>query len=135
MGTAKLSRISVLETALAGLVARIAVLEKMLGDPPADEPVEAGCDGDRRLSKKRLADRWGKSTRTIDRIRKKRRDFPACDVVDGQCVWWLSRIREYERATQVGGTAPDRSGFLTRHKASTEAATKDVAAKEASAAS
>ena len=136
----KLSRIVLLETALAGLVERIAVIERMLGDAPADEPVVAGGDGDRRLSKKRLANRWGTSTRTIDRERKRKRDsdkpaFPAPDIVNGQCMWWLSRIREYERATQVGGTAPDRSGFLTRHKASTEAATKDVAAKEASAAS
>jgi hypothetical protein len=120
----KLSRIVLLETALAGLVGRISTLEKMLGDPPADEPVEAGCDGDRRLSKKRLADRWGKSTRTIDRIRKKRRDFPACDVVDGQCVWWLSRIREYERTTQTGGEALDRSGYLR----ASEAKEKETAA-------
>jgi hypothetical protein len=137
MGTTKLSRISVLETALAGLVARIAVLEKMLGDPPADA-VEAGCDGDRRLSKKRLAGRWGTSTRTIDRERKRKRnsdkpEFPAPDIVNGQCMWWLSRIREYERATQVGGTAPDRSEYLGRSKASTEAAAKDVAGKEAAA--
>jgi hypothetical protein len=133
MGTTKLSRISVLETALAGLVGRISMLEKILGDPSAHEPVEAGPDGDRRLTKKQLAARWGRSQRTIDRERKRKRKpdtpaFPAPDIVNGQCMWWLSSIREYERATQVGGTAPDRSHYL-------KAAAKDVAGKEAAASS
>ena len=134
MGTAKLSRISVLETALAGLVARIAVLEKMLGDPPADEPVETGSGGDRQLTKRKLAQRWGRSPRTIDRRRMKRAIPPPDGIVDGQLFWWLSTVMRHE-ATQVGGEAPNRSGYLRAWEAKKEAAAKDVASKEASAAS
>jgi hypothetical protein len=116
----KQSRISVLEAALAGAFERIAVIERMLGGLPTDEPVVAGCGGDRRLSKAALARRWGKSPRTIDRMREQP-SFPECDVINGQCTWWLSTVQKYERATQAGGMAPDRSQYLTRNKASTEA--------------
>jgi hypothetical protein len=50
-------------------------------------------------------------------------DFPAPDIINGQLTWWLSIVQVYERATQAGGTAPDRSKYLARSKASTEAAT------------
>ena len=129
----KLSRLSVIETALAGLIQRVGAIESLLG-PPIDEAVDAGCDGDRRLSKKQLAQRWGRSPRTIDRMRRVA-DFPAPDIINGQLTWWLSIVQVYERATQAGGTAPDRSKYLARSKASTEAAAKEVAGKEASAAS
>jgi hypothetical protein len=107
----KLSRIVLLETALAGLVERIAVIERMLGGPPTDKPVVAGCDGDRRLSKKELAQRWGRSPRTIDRMRA-RPDFPVPDIVNQQCGWWLSTIQQYELTSQTGGEALDHSGHL-----------------------
>jgi hypothetical protein len=117
-----LSRLLLLETALAGLVERIAVIEKILGGPSTDEPVVAGCDGDRRLSKQQLARRWGRSPRTVDRMRK-RPEFPVADVINGQLVWWLSAVQKYERATQAsGGKEIDRSSYLPRNKASTEAA-------------
>jgi hypothetical protein len=111
----KQSRIVLLETALAGVVERIAVIEKMLGGLPTDEPVVAGCGGDRRLSKAALAKRWGKSTRSIDRMREKP-EFPAPDIINGQCTWWLSTIQKYERATQTGGEALDHSGYLRAAK-------------------
>jgi hypothetical protein len=113
----KLSRVVLIETALAGLVERIAVIEKILGGLPTDEPVVAGCGGDRRLSKTALARRWGKSTRSIDRMRE-RPDFPTPDVVNKACVWWLSTIQQYERETQTGGeteTAQFRGQTGARH--------------------
>jgi hypothetical protein len=128
----KQSRIVLLETALAGVVERIAVIEQMLGGLPTDEPVVAGCDGDRRLSKKELAKRWGRSPRTIDRMRA-RPDFPVPDIVNKACGWWLSTIQQYERATQTGGEALNRSGYLRAWEAKEEAAAKDVAGKEAAA--
>jgi hypothetical protein len=106
-----LSRLILLETALAGLTERISTLEKMLGGPPTDKPVVAGCDGDRRLSKQELARRWGKSPRTINRMRR-RPDFPVADVINKQLTWWLSAIQQYERATQVSGKALDHSRYL-----------------------
>jgi hypothetical protein len=48
--------------------------------------------------------------------------FPP-DIINGQCAWWLSVVQQYERTTQAGGTAPDRSQYLTPNKANTEAAT------------
>jgi hypothetical protein len=106
-----LSRLILLETALAGLTERVSTLERILGGPPPDEPVVAGCDGDRRLSKQELARRWGKSPRTIDRMRR-RPDFPVADVINKQLAWWLSAIQQYERATQVSGKALDHSRYL-----------------------
>jgi hypothetical protein len=110
----RFGRLGVIEAAIAGLTARISTLEKMLGDPVADEPVIAGRDC--RLSKKQLAQRWGESTRTIDRERKKKKEkFPAGELINGRWFWWLSKIQQYERQSfeaQLGNTAADHSRHL-----------------------
>jgi hypothetical protein len=105
----KVSRLSVLETALAAIVQRVSVLERRHHGEPLE--IELQSITDRRLSKKALADRWSMSPRTIDRMRHTP-GFPAPDIVNGQCLWWLSAIQRHERATQVGGKALDRSTYL-----------------------
>jgi hypothetical protein len=86
--TAELSRVSL----------RLDLVEVKIGHnggPPLDdEPTE-----DRRLSKRRLAQRWGTSTRSVDRAREGDPDFPAPerDYAGGPTYWWLSAIQKYER--------------------------------------
>jgi hypothetical protein len=78
---------------LQNLAERVTAIEAKLAKP-ADIPTPAT---DRRLSKKRLAERWGTSDRSIDRRRKDDPTFPSPDIVRGRCYWWLSKIMKYER--------------------------------------
>jgi hypothetical protein len=102
-----LSRVLLLETALASVVERLAAVEARIGHnggPPLDELlIEPQSIRDQRLSKRALAERWGMSPRTIDRMRELP-EFPTPDVVNKACVWWLSTIQKYERATKTGKT-------------------------------
>jgi hypothetical protein len=116
----KVSRLSVIETALAAIVQRVNVLERRHRSEPL-ELIEPQSAGDRRLSKKALAERWGMSQRTIDRMREKP-DFPVPDIVNKACLWWLSTIQQYERATQVSGKALDHSRYLRAAERQKEAA-------------
>ena len=82
---------------LTRVCARLDLVEVKIGHnggPPLDdEPTD-----DRRLSKRKLAQRWGVSTRSVDRAREDD-DFPAPerDFAGGPLFWWLSEIVRYER--------------------------------------
>jgi hypothetical protein len=69
------------------LVRRIEVLEARINQ---------SASVDQRLSKRALATRWGVSARTIDRMRE-RPDFPAPEIENHRCYWWLATIIAYER--------------------------------------
>jgi hypothetical protein len=87
-----------LEDELNSVLARLDSIESRIahnGGPPLDdEPTE-----DRRLSKRKLAERWAVSTRSIDRAREDDPDFPAPerDYPGGPTYFWLSAIKKYER--------------------------------------
>lgn len=52
---------------------------------------------DRRLGKREVAVREGRSTRTIDR-QVKDGTFPSPDIINGRCFWWLSVLQRHEQA-------------------------------------
>jgi len=126
----KLSHLSVIETALAGLIQRVSVLERRRHGAPFDEElIDPQSIGDQRLSKKALAKRWNQSTRTLDRERKKP-GFPAGELFNGRWFWWLSKIQEHERQSfeaQLGSTAPDRSRYLRAAERQKESEAKEEA--------
>jgi hypothetical protein len=120
------SRLAVIEAALAAVVQRVSAIENAIGDPSADQRVDEGSSQDRRLSKKQLARRWNKSTRSIDRERQKP-GFVAGELINGRWFWWLSKVQRYERQcfeAQLGGKALDRSRYLRASEAKEEAATR-----------
>jgi hypothetical protein len=103
---------------LSRLELRVSALERLIGyDDPEIEP---GSSKDRRINKKQLAGRWGKSQRTIDRMRRQP-GFPPADVINGQLCWWLSTIQKFERSTQTGGRTHDPSRYLLRNIGGAEA--------------
>ena len=79
---------------------------------------------DRRLTKREVAIREGKSERTIDRERKDpKSDFPTPDIINGRCFWWLSKLQAYDRKrARRAPTDPirqrdDRGRFTKGHDA------------------
>jgi hypothetical protein len=78
---------------LQALAERVTALEAKLATP-TDVPTPAT---DRRLSKQKLAERWGTSDRFVDRRRKDDPEFPPPDIINKRCYWWLSKIIRYER--------------------------------------
>jgi hypothetical protein len=108
------SRLAVIEVALAAVVQRVGAIENAISDRSADQPVDEDSSQDRRLSKKQLARRWNKSTRSIDRERRKP-GFVVGELINGRWFWWLSKVQQYERqcfAAQLGGKGRDSSRFL-----------------------
>jgi IS30 family transposase len=77
----------------ANIISRLSRLETVVLGHTADE-VDAA--GDRRLTKRELATRRGKSTRTIDRD-VKRGTLPPPEFENGRAYWWLSALQRYER--------------------------------------
>jgi hypothetical protein len=102
---------------LTRLAARLDAVENLIGHnggPPLEDEIAEGSSQDRKLSKRELARRWGRSTRSIDRMRQ-RPDFVAGELVNGRWFFWLSAVQRYERdryEAQLGSKAPDRSGYL-----------------------
>jgi hypothetical protein len=77
--------------------------EALLGRKGASRPVDTG--GDRRLTKRALALRRGKSERTIDRD-VERGLLPPPEIEQGRCYWWLSAVQRYERRFKSDPRAP-----------------------------
>jgi hypothetical protein len=72
-----------------------------LGDPPApsDPDLEAQ---DRRLSTAMVAQRYGVCARTVERwLAHSGLNFPKPDVVHNRRYWWLSGLRDWDRARQT----------------------------------
>lgn len=76
---------------------------------------------DRRLTKRELAQRRGKSTRTVDRD-VERGVLPPPEVENGRCYWWLSTLQRHERkrAKEVAAETKQR-GHSRRFARATEA--------------
>ena len=83
------------------IISRLAALETVVLGHTAGQPVDAAAD--RRLTKRELATRRGKSTRTIDRD-VKRGVLPPPEIENGRSYWWLSVLQRYERALCGSGT-------------------------------
>jgi hypothetical protein len=79
-------------TLLATLSLRVTALEALLGCA-TEQPIDPA--NDRRLTKRQLAQRQGKSTRTIDRD-VERGVLPAPVVENGRCFWWISDLQRHE---------------------------------------
>jgi len=88
-----------IKATLARLEARLDNVESMIGHNNGGPTLDDAPVEDRRLSKRKLAERWGTSTRSVDRARKEDREFPAPerDYPGGPTYWWLSKIVRYER--------------------------------------
>ena len=59
---------------LTRLAARLDAVENLIGHnggPPLEDEIAEGSSQDRKLSKRELARRWGRSTRSIDRMRQR----------------------------------------------------------------
>jgi hypothetical protein len=76
--------------------------------PPDDELREPVVDpaNDRRLTKRRVAEREGCSTRTVDR-RVADGSLPSPDIINNRCFWWLSVLQRHERAQSTTRTPPN----------------------------
>lgn len=74
--------------------ARLAALEIVVLGHAAEQPVDAAHDC--RLTKRQLAQRRGKSPRTIDRD-VKRGTLPPPEYENGRAYWWLSVLQCHER--------------------------------------
>jgi predicted DNA-binding transcriptional regulator AlpA len=82
-------------TDIADIFERLSALETAVfvrtGNP---RPVSVG---DRKLTKKQVGLREGKSPRSIDRAVKEKQ-FPQPDVIDhGRCYWWESTLERHDR--------------------------------------
>lgn len=78
------------------LEGRFRGLEACIGHHGGDDgPVDPAHD--RRLTKRQLAQRRGKSTRTIDRD-VARGILPPPQFENGRAYWWLSALQRHERA-------------------------------------
>jgi hypothetical protein len=74
---------------------RISVLEAVvLGRRDSSRPTDPQLD--RRLTKRQLALRRGKSTRTVDRD-VERGLLPPPEIENGRCYWWLSTLERHDR--------------------------------------
>jgi hypothetical protein len=78
---------------LTDICERLDTLEAMVG-LGRRSTLPSGLD--RRLTKRELAMRRGKSTRTIDRD-VKRGVLPEPEVEGGRLYWWLSALQRHER--------------------------------------
>jgi hypothetical protein len=113
------------EHELNSVIARLDSIESRIshnGGPPLnDEPTE-----DRRLSKRKLAERWAVSTRSIDRAREDDPDFPAAerDHASGPVFFWLSAIKKFEKRRAARAEQPS-----PRSTAAARAALKQMRAK------
>ena len=76
------------------IISRLAALEIVVLGHTAEQPVDAAAD--RRLTKRELATRRGKSTRTIDRD-VARGILPPPQFENGRAYWWLSALQRHER--------------------------------------
>jgi hypothetical protein len=81
-------------------------LETFVGHGDSD-PVDPAHD--RRLTKRQLAQRRGKSARTIDRD-VARKLLPPPEFENGRAYWWLSVLQRYEREHK-----PDKPHVPRRH--------------------
>jgi len=81
------------------IIQRLSRIEAELGIAP-NTPTDPTLDNER-LSKQRVARRYGTTPRSIDREREKAErgesDFPLPEIVNGRCWWWLSTLQEYDR--------------------------------------
>jgi hypothetical protein len=88
-----------MDVILSRIIERLDKIETTLGLSP-NSPTDP-CLDDERLSKARVARRYGTSTRGIDRERERAQrgesDFPLPEVVNGRCWWWLSKLRAYDQ--------------------------------------
>jgi hypothetical protein len=73
---------------------RLAALETIVLGHTTEQPVDAAAD--RRLTKREVAIRRGKSTRTIDRD-VKRGVLPPPEIENGRSYWWLTVLQRHER--------------------------------------
>ena len=89
--TTILERLRKLEGRFAGL--EVFLGQQGIGDRPG--PVDPAFD--RRLTKRQLALRRGKSTRTVDRD-VKRGVLPPPEFENKRAYWWLSALQRHERA-------------------------------------
>jgi hypothetical protein len=84
-------------------------LETFIGhDGDDDGPVDPAHD--RRLTKRQLAQRRGKSTRTVDRD-VERGILPAPQFENGRAYWWLSALQRHEREREHGKPRAPRRHF------------------------
>jgi hypothetical protein len=99
---------------------RLRAVEHMIlhNGRPDEKIIEEQSAKDRKFGKAELAQRWGKSPRSIDRDRSLP-GFPVPEVENGRLRWWLSKIQAYERRRfeeqlEKQGRGPDRSTNLPR---------------------
>jgi predicted DNA-binding transcriptional regulator AlpA len=109
---------------LTDIVDRLGALEAVVLGHKADTRGVNVNLSDRRLTKREVAIREGKSERTIDRERKDpKSDFPKPDIINGRCFWWLSKLQAYDRKrARRAPTGPirqrnDRGRFTKGHDA------------------
>jgi hypothetical protein len=78
---------------LADIAERLGALEAVVLGHRTSAPAAT----DYRLTKRALAERRGKSTRSIDRD-VKRGVVPPPEIENGRSYWWLSVLQRHERA-------------------------------------
>jgi hypothetical protein len=92
-----LQRLAALELAVAG-IGHSNPPEPIDDDRPDNEPGEFDPATDRRLPTKATAERYGVSTRTIERWRDDPKlNFPKPDNVNGRNYDWLSKLVRWDR--------------------------------------
>ena len=91
-------RVIALEQTSALLAERVGIGHNNPPEPVDSEPADLPTPAtDLRLTKKKLAVRWGVSDRWIDRRREDDPDFPAPDIQNHRVYFWLSHVIRYER--------------------------------------
>jgi hypothetical protein len=92
-----LQRLAALEVAVA-CIGHNNSHEPIDDDRPNNEPGEFDAATDRRLPTKATAERYGVSTRTIERWRRDPKlNFPKPDNVNSRNYDWLSKLVSWER--------------------------------------
>src|SRR5262245_11193961 len=79
---------------LAALSDRITALETVVHGRAVEYPVDPATD--RRLTKRELATRRGKSTRQVNRDVESG-ILPPPEFENGRAYWWLSKLQRHER--------------------------------------
>jgi len=91
-------RVIALEQTSALLAERVGIGHNNPPDPIDSEPTDLPKpETDQRLTKKKLAARWGVSDRWVDRRREDDPDFPTPDIQNHRIYFWLSHVLRYER--------------------------------------